>query len=148
MADYKDIVGTAVRNNAGNLSDDQKDQIFYDSTNVDFKYRIANITSAAWASGGNMNTARGIFAGAGVQTAAIVFGGQGPSVPSDRIQIWNGTNWVMGNNMNTARHDLAGAGNSSTDALAFGGRGPGSSWFTSTEEWRGEGKLTEILSSS
>ena len=81
-------------------------------------------------------------------TAAIVFGGQGPSVPSDRIQIWNGTNWVMGNNMNTARHDLAGAGNSSTDALAFGGRGPGSSWFTSTEEWRGEGKLTEILSSS
>jgi hypothetical protein len=35
MADYKDIVGTAVRNNAGNLSDDQKDQIFYDSTNIE-----------------------------------------------------------------------------------------------------------------
>ena len=56
MADYKDIVGTAVRNKAGNLSDDQKDQIFYDSTNIDFKYRIANVTTASWASGGNMNT--------------------------------------------------------------------------------------------
>ena len=38
----------------------------------------------------------------------------------------------MGNNMNTARHDLDGAGNSSTD-VRFGGRGLGSSWFTSTE---------------
>ena len=59
MADYKDIVGTAVRNNAGNLSDDQKDQIFFDSTNIDFKYRIANVTSAgAWRTGNNLNTAR------------------------------------------------------------------------------------------
>ena len=40
MADYKDIVGTAGRNNAGNLSSDQQNQIFYDSTNVDFKYQF------------------------------------------------------------------------------------------------------------
>ena len=45
MADYKDIVGTAVRNNAGNLSADQKDQIFYDSTNIDFKYQFEATTA-------------------------------------------------------------------------------------------------------
>ena len=56
MADYKDIVGTAVRNNAGNLSSDQQDQIFYDSTNLDFKYQFA-ATTAAWRTANSLNTA-------------------------------------------------------------------------------------------
>ena len=75
MADYKDIVGTAVRNNAGNLSDDQQNQIFYDSTNVDFKYQFATVTSAGtWATGNDLNTARralGGAAGSGTQALAI-----------------------------------------------------------------------------
>ena len=38
MSNYKDIVGTAVRNNAGNLPAPETGQVFYDSsTNVDFK---------------------------------------------------------------------------------------------------------------
>ena len=57
MADYKDIVGTAVRNNAGNLSAGQKDQIFYDSTNVDFKYQL-KLYQSAWRTSAPMNTAK------------------------------------------------------------------------------------------
>ena len=47
MATYKDIVGTAVRNNAGNIPKQKQDKIFYDSTNVDFKYQFENL-STAW----------------------------------------------------------------------------------------------------
>ena len=31
-----------------------------------------------WSTGGNLNTARSILAGAGTQTAALAFGGLGP----------------------------------------------------------------------
>ena len=81
MADYKDIVGTAVRNNAGNLSSDQQDQIFYDSTNLDFKYQFA-ATTASWRTGNSLNTARSLkwqVACGTAYTAALAFGGQEPS---------------------------------------------------------------------
>ena len=59
MADYKDIVGTTVRSNAGVLTSAKTGELFYDSTNLDFIYRNPNVTSAgAWRTGGNMNTAR------------------------------------------------------------------------------------------
>ena len=44
MAKYKDIVGTAIRNNAGNLPAPETGQIWFDSTNVDFKYQQPNKT--------------------------------------------------------------------------------------------------------
>ena len=70
MADYKDIVGTAVRNNAGNLSSDQKDQIFYDSTNVDFKYQF-EATADAWRTSVPINNGRHSSIGAGSTTSAL-----------------------------------------------------------------------------
>ena len=104
---------------------------------------------SSWTEVGDLNVATGGAASTGSSnTAAVVFGGQGPSVPSDRIQVWNGSSWVMGNNMNTARHDLCGAGNSSTSSLAFGGRSSPPTWFTATEEWYGDGHVTEKISSS
>jgi hypothetical protein len=122
MADYKDIVGTAVRNNAGNLSDDQTNQIFYDSTNIDFKYRIPNVTTAAWASGGNMNTGRPFVRGAGIQAAAIFFGGNEPPsfTRSGKTEEYNGSSFSEVGDMNTGRQQHAGTIGSSTSALAFG----------------------------
>ena len=46
MADYKDIIGTAVRNNAGTLTGAKTGELFYDSTALDFIYRHPNVTSA------------------------------------------------------------------------------------------------------
>ena len=54
MADYKDIVGTAVRNNAGVMTSAKTGELFYDSTNLNFIYRNPNVTSAgAWRTSGN-----------------------------------------------------------------------------------------------
>ena len=80
MATYKDIVGTAVRNNAGNIPTAETGQVFFDSTNVDFKYQFPT-TLASWRTGNNLNTGRdncqlGV---GGTQTAAILAGGEYPN---------------------------------------------------------------------
>ena len=75
MANYKDIVGTAVRNNAGNIPTAETGQVWFDSTNIDFKYQFPT-TATAWRTANNMNTGRRLYeGGAGTQTAAIVFSG-------------------------------------------------------------------------
>ena len=77
MSNYKDIVGTAVRNNAGNLPAPETGQVWFDSTNVDFKYQQRNYIAASWRTSNGLNTARAyLFGGAGDQTAAIAFGGE------------------------------------------------------------------------
>ena len=56
MAEYKDIHGTTIRNSAGNLAGAKTGELFYDSTNRDFKYQYANVTSAgSWRTGNNLN---------------------------------------------------------------------------------------------
>ena len=46
MANYKDIHGTTVRNSAGDLDGAATGELFYDSTNQDFKYQYPNVTSS------------------------------------------------------------------------------------------------------
>jgi hypothetical protein len=59
MATYKQTVGTAVVNYAGNYPGAVEGELWYDSTNKDFKYQYPNVTAAgAWSTGGNLNTAR------------------------------------------------------------------------------------------
>ena len=74
----------------------------------------------SWTTVNSLNTARsGIGGAAGIQTAAIYFGGFA-TVISNITESWNGTSWTTVNSMNTARRSLAGAG-IQTAALAFGG---------------------------
>ena len=71
MASYKDIHGTTVRNSDGNLSGAKTGELFYDSTNLDFKYQHPNVTTAgAWRTQTSLNTARDQIAGAGSTTSA------------------------------------------------------------------------------
>jgi hypothetical protein len=77
MATYKETVGTSVVNYAGDYPGAVEGELWYDSTNKDFKYLYPNVTSAgSWRTGGNMNTARRQFgpSGSGTQTASFVFG--------------------------------------------------------------------------
>ena len=97
MADYKDIVGTAVRNNAGTLTSAKDGELFYDSTALDFIYRHPNVTSAGtWRTGANMNTARAYnFATAGVQTAALNYGGnEPPGAVTGKTESYDGSAWT------------------------------------------------------
>jgi len=82
------------------------------------------VTAAAWSSGGNLNTARYQFAGAGSTPAGLVFGGRketAPAVNYNNSEEYNGTSWTEGNNLNTARFGLYGIG-TQTAGLACGGR--------------------------
>ena len=73
MATYKEKVGTSVVNYAGNYPGAVDGELWYDSTNKDFKYQYPNVTAAgSWRTGGNLNTARNILQELGTQTAALV----------------------------------------------------------------------------
>ena len=84
MATYKEKVGTAVTNFAGNKTGAVDGELWYDSTNKDFKYQFPNVSSS-WRTGNSMNTARQQLAGAGTQTSSLVFGGEPgpPAITSD-----------------------------------------------------------------
>ena len=123
MAKYKDIVGTAVRNNAGNIPTAETGQVFFDSTNVDFKYQFPAVTtSGSWATVNNLNTGKDQTAGAGSPSTALNFGGGPPN--SALTEKWNGSSWTEVNDLNTARRAISGTGISGEAALAFSGLVP------------------------
>ena len=79
MATYKETVGTSVVNYAGTYPGAVEGELWYDSTNKDFKYEHQNVTTVgAWATGGDMNTDRRRLAGAGTYTAAFGAAGENP----------------------------------------------------------------------
>jgi hypothetical protein len=87
-------------------------------TSKDLKYTGVT-TAGAWASGGNLNTARsGMFGGIGTQTAALAAGGWAPN-PTGATEEYDGTSWANNpTGLNTARAYLAGCG-IQTAALGF-----------------------------
>jgi len=141
MTTYKGIQGTAVQNYAGNIPNPVDGQVWYDSTAADFKYQYPNVTTAAWSTGGNLNTARVFLAGAGTQTSTLAFGGN-PGIVA-LTESYNGSAWTEVADLNTGRFALAGAGVSNTSALAFGGRPSPTPVGAETESWNGS-SWTEV----
>ena len=119
-------------------------QLFFNSTTNTFKETITDIPGATWATGGNLNTARGQLGGAGLQTAALAYGGDTnpPSSGRDRAETeqYNGSAWTEVNDLNTARRGLGGAG-IYTAALAIAGYT--TTWLNNVESWDGT-NWTEI----
>jgi hypothetical protein len=74
MADYINIRGQNIEVVASDPANPTIGQIWYNSTSNTLKGGGVT-TAGAWATGNNMNTARGFLAGAGTQTAALAFGG-------------------------------------------------------------------------
>ena len=122
MANYKDIVGTSVRNNAGALTSAKTGELFYDSTNLDFIYRHPNVTTGgAWRTGNSMNEARTQLSGAGTQTQSIAIAGYNDSNSNTaKTESYDGVSWTEVNDVNTARRDGA-ANGTYTSALTYGG---------------------------
>ena len=72
MATYKEKVGTSVVNYAGNYPGAVYGELWYDSTNKDFKYQYLNVTAAgSWRTANNLNTAREALAGAAVHKQQV-----------------------------------------------------------------------------
>jgi len=92
-----------------------------------------------------MNTARRSLAGAGTNTATLVFGGNTTTIVAN-TENWNGTNWVEVADLATARAGLGGSGATagSTASLAFAGEVPPNT--TASEEWSGSSTVTKTVS--
>jgi len=97
MATYKETVGTAVVNYAGDYPGAVDGELWYDSTNKDFKYQYPNLTAAgSWRTVNSGNTARSSGVSAGTGSSSVVFGGfsNPPPVRHAQTESWNGTNWT------------------------------------------------------
>jgi hypothetical protein len=93
-----------------------------------------SFNGTSWTTVNSLNTARRGAAGAGIQTAALYFGG---SNDPDATESWNGTSWTTVANLNTGRGGLGGMG-IQTAAVAFGG----SPYTGATELWNGSAWTT------
>ena len=98
---------------------------------------FGQLGTAAWASGGVVNTARGEQGSAGYNTSAMIFGGKDTPTVTDITELYNGSTWTEVADLNTARAYTNGAG-TSTAALCIGGFIPGApAGRDETEIWDG-----------
>jgi hypothetical protein len=77
MATYKGIQGFTIQNLSADPSNPIEGQVWYNSTSNVWKVEEAT-TVGAWATGNNMKYSKITLGGAGTQTAALGFGGEGP----------------------------------------------------------------------
>ena len=121
MADYINIYGQDILAVASDPANPTLGQIWYNTTSNTLKGGGVT-TAGAWATGNNMNTARRQFAGAGIQTAALAFGGLTPAV-TGATEEYDGSSWTTSTALSGVVESLRGAG-TQTAALAFGGQAP------------------------
>jgi hypothetical protein len=115
MVAYTGIQGQNILIVSSDPSNPVEGQIWYNSTSNLLKGSISSVGS--WASGNSLNTARGLSAGTGIQTAALYIGGVTNSAV---VESWNGTSWTTSPSLNTGRYGLSATG-TQTSALAFSG---------------------------
>ena len=135
MANYRNIHGINIETVTSNPDNPANGQVWYNSTDQKLRGHVLN-PAGAWATGGALNTGRFNVGGLGIQTAAIVFGGEGAGAGlSAANELYNGTAFTEVGDVNTARRFSGGAG-TSTAGLAYGGASP--SITAATEEFTGE----------
>ena len=120
--------------------------MYYNSTSGQFKaIKSGGAPIGTWSSGGDMNQARFLTAGAGSSnSAALAFGGTTPAPAIVALtENYNGTAWTEVADLPAAKSYAAGAG-TSTAALSIGGSGPAVPVTSGkTESWNGS-SWTEI----
>ena len=139
MSTYKGIRGLKVRDYTTNPDNPIEGQLWYNETDNVAKYQIPNLSVGSWSTGNTLNNGRTELQGAGIQTSALMFGGEISPNQQAVTESYNGISFTEVADLNTARKGLGGAGASNTSALAFGGDpGPGdASQTAATELWNG-----------
>jgi len=136
MSIYRTLKGYNIKSVTSDPSNSKEGQIWYNDTSN--KIRVNTIKPAAWASGGNLNTARfAMNQGAGTQTAGLVAGGNPSNSTLAVAEEYNGSSWAEQNDLNTSRQ-MMGAAGTQTASVFFGGRLiPPPSAKNETEEYNG-----------
>ena len=139
MATYYGTYGQKVQYLASDPSDPQIGQVWYNSTSAVLKVR-QDVTTNAWASGGNVNTARYFNAGlqVGTQTAALIFGGF-PGPVNTASESYNGTSWTNTPNLASGKSAITGFG---TQTAALGAGGTPAPGTTTVQSWNGSSWTT------
>ena len=110
MATYKEIHGVKIQYRESDATAIEGDVWYNASTS-----KIRMIASAgSWSSGGNLNTGRESYHGAGVSnSSAIVFGG----APGDKdeCESYDGSSWSEVGDLNTARDTKSSSGTKTSD---------------------------------
>ena len=140
MTTYKEIHGTNIEVVSSDPSNPVEGQVWYNSTTNVLKGE-AQTATAAWSSGGALNSARFVLGGGGSQTAAIAFGGvqyTPPAVSRAYTELYDGTSWTEVNDLNTARERCSSAATTNTASLCIAGVVyPGATTKNLTENWNG-----------
>jgi len=136
MVAYTGIQGQNILIVSSDPSNPVEGQIWYNSTSNLLKgYQFATVN--AWASGGNLNTARTDFSSGGTQTAAIGAGGYTGTVDTGVTELYNGTSWTSNpTGLNTARSAMS-AGVVGTQTASLSSFGYAGANTTATESWNG-----------
>ena len=122
MTDYKTIHGKNILHVASDLdSAEGEGQVWFNTATSD--YKTITKVAGAWATGGNLNTARGKGFAVGIQTASLQVGGTAPPGIVGNVEQYNGSSWSEIADLNTAREQMGGSG-TTTSALMFGGTPP------------------------
>ena len=134
MADYKEIKGKTVLSIASDLDNAEgQGQIWFNTTSEDFKTIVK--VAGSWSTGGAANNPRGKGGGAGIQTAAAVFGGVVSDTPkSNTTEEYDGSSWTNTGNLNTGRHAGAGFG---VQTAAFYCAGESTAYVDNVESYNG-----------
>lgn len=137
MANYKDLHGFEIKHRSSDPSNPIEGEIWYNTTTQTLK--VAPKISA-WASGGNMGTARYSMSGAGTQTAAIGAGGYLPGLSpfagARNTEEYDGTSWTNGGDMNQGKHEMGQCCGTQTATLASTGYA-GTANLNNSEEYDG-----------
>jgi hypothetical protein len=93
---------------------------------------------SGWTTGGTINEPRVYFAGAGITTAGVVFGGidQSPPYRNAETEEYNGTSWSESGDLAGARAQVAGTG-TQTAAMCIGGDSIPTDYDTAVEDYNG-----------
>ena len=108
-------------------------QIWYNETTGKFRSVVA---SGTWSSATSLPETNSNAGGAGIQTAALFFGGRSGGAQKTQTLEYNGLGYSAGGAMGTARTQM-GSGGTQTAAVAATGDVEGGPTTTATEEYGG-----------
>ena len=136
MSTFKTIRGNAIRSLTSDPSPAVAGDIWYNSTSQTLR---GVIFASAWASGGNLTTARSYIAGGGTQNAGLGVGGYvgAPSGVRGNTEEYNGTSWSEQDDLGTTRYSTSRGLGTQTAFIAAGGNNPSATPVTNSELYNG-----------
>ena len=138
MTTYKDIRGTHIKTVTSDPHAPVSGQMWYNSTTRVMKGAV--LQPEAVASGGDYPQSLYQAGSAGVQTAAIGFGGRPNNNRTTGSYSYNGSSWTNTPSLNSARSVFQSSFGTSTSAIGVNGQGPPSSppvFVDKVEEFNG-----------